>query len=101
MDTAASQSTISFAAESGTTYELQRASVLSPTSDWATVDTRRAEDTGTMELTDAIQCPCPFPPDMRCSMRSSAACRGRDARAPSARREAGAMQGRALRAAFS
>ena len=54
VDTAASQSTISFAAESGTTYELQRASVLSPTSDWATVDTRRAEDTGTMELTDAI-----------------------------------------------
>ena len=54
VDTAASQSTISFAAESGTTYELQRASVLSPAADWATVDTRRAEDTGTMELTDAI-----------------------------------------------
>ena len=71
VDTAASQSTISFAAESGTTYELQRASVLSPTSDWATVDTRRAEDTGTMELTDAIpaertrsyyRIACPVPP---------------------------------------
>ena len=71
VDTAASQSTISFAAESGTTYELQRASVLSPTSDWATVDTRRAEDTGTMELTDAIpaertrsyyRLACPVPP---------------------------------------
>ena len=54
VDTAASQSTIRFAANVGATYELQRASVLAPTSDWATVDTRRAEAAGPMELTDAV-----------------------------------------------
>ena len=54
VDTAASQSTIRFAANAGATYELQRASVLAPTSDWATVDTRRAEAAGPMELTDAV-----------------------------------------------
>ena len=54
VDTAASQSTIRFSAEAGSTYELQRASVLAPAADWATVDTRLAGADGTMELTDGV-----------------------------------------------
>jgi uncharacterized protein (TIGR02145 family) len=54
VDTAASQSTIRFTAESGSTYELQRASVLAPAADWATIDTRRAAADGPMELTDGV-----------------------------------------------
>ena len=54
VDTAAGQSTIRFDAAAWSTYELQRASVLAPTSDWATVDTRRADAAGPMELTDAV-----------------------------------------------
>ena len=54
VDTAAGASTLRFPAEAGTVYELQRASVLVPEADWATVDTLRAEASGTMELTDAV-----------------------------------------------